>query len=1116
MNVLILSTQYNRYGGAATCAYETHKYLISKSINSAIIFFDNYIDKNKEKLNIDNLPNVYTAKLLNNYLDENLDLVNYHEIIEQVSNLLLNNFVIIGFNYLAPVIGKKLFVDKIVYYMITGTCYISDKNIRYGQDLINEKFEEEYNLNELTAIKYSDYIIPNSQLMKNLITNIYRIQTEKIYDLHEIYSNKSETDIYMKLNQDYIKTWDLIFICSNFTRKVKNINLIKNIYKSEELKYLNKIVIGKNSADFFDESIKNLTIIDFVDQEEIHKYLKKSKVLLIPSYIESYSITCIEAWENSCIPITSINVGCNKFINKYYIVDNYEIIKWIEKINTIVKNYLYHYKTFYLNYIQGNTIDQLLLKNQSTNKKNVLFITVDTPGIGGAATNTFNLINNLKNDFNIYSIFISDDEVDLIDNLEEYFIIKNNSNLIIELENIYEHFEQNNIQIHTIFCKNYKVLISIKNVFKNTNIIFSPSGLRHITNLVKNDYINNFNIKPITNTIYTNTHLIQKFFKSNDIYLDYLAMIYSDIIIPNSQLTSNLINKVYKKLSINNLLNPVYTTNINYLSLGFENNYDNKNYDILFCAYTWARTCKNVNLIYNLINKLNNKKIIIIGQSFEFELITNTKNTIEYIGNLPNDKMNSIYKMCKILVIPSFYDSNPNVLIEAISNGCGIITTNNIGNSEYINEENIVMNPNDLEEWVEKIENLLETKNFQYTGPNSILIKKQLIKIISELSNKKSFVSIYKINPQWDTIEDKVFSFFTFDIKTNDKFIKDIVQYDIYFDIAYRLGLELGCNDINYIIIDTSINLNECYFVYKSLPYFEGYVKIWKIKSKNDLYYFSQANYYFIRGNYHQFYSKLIESTQSKVIFYPATSFKQSIIENEFDITYLTNPYNLVLTHEDPKYQIFYKNNTCLQFNKFAPDSFIYLGLERYWDICFVATENQPTKNHHLFLDFIEYLDQNNYNFKIMYVGNLSKISKDKNYNKKFKNILLDSKSNIDSNELIKIYNKSKINILFSGRDAYPRVIPESLACGCFNIALDTLVDGISIYDGFFGKLIGDTSLEIINKNESNSYIPSAIIWKQIIKLIQKDYPHYKISVEFKKKYNINNFINELKPHLVK
>ena len=47
--VLIASTQYPRYGGAATCAYELHKYLVLNNFNSVMVFFDNnIISKNNQ------------------------------------------------------------------------------------------------------------------------------------------------------------------------------------------------------------------------------------------------------------------------------------------------------------------------------------------------------------------------------------------------------------------------------------------------------------------------------------------------------------------------------------------------------------------------------------------------------------------------------------------------------------------------------------------------------------------------------------------------------------------------------------------------------------------------------------------------------------------------------------------------------------------------------------------------------------------------------------------------------------------------------------------------------------------------------------------------------------
>jgi len=555
MNVIILSTQYNRYGGAATCAYELHKYFLKNNINSISIFFDNNILDDENKYNQDKLNNVYACKLLKNYLLENLNLGLYDKIKKIIIDKTGNNFIMLGFNYLAPLIGKLLFPDKMMYYMITGTCYINNSNIINGNNLIINKFSQEYNLIEKKTIEVFDFIIPNSNIMKNLITNIYGIIPDEIYDLHEIYEdnkfNINDISSFLikpnkLLSYDYIKEYDIIFISSNFDRKVKNIDLIKQIYLDNRLENLSKIVVGKNSCKYFDTNeIKNLTILDSMTQEEIVYLMRKSKIILIPSYIESYSITCIEATNNNCIPLLSINVGCNNFINQYYIVQSYFVEDWVNKIIQINNNYVYHTKIFHNFYFNGNKILNLITKHIHTytrtelvsdnfNKKKVLFVTVDVPGAGGAATNTLNLINNFKDIWDIYTIFVDSNTDNIIDGLENYIIINNDINIINKL---FEFKKNLNFEFDFIFCKNYKCLIYIKNVFKKSTIIFSPSGLRSISKLIDTDYIQNIELKKMNGlNKYSYISSVVNFIRENDHLLDFLAFNYSDVIIPNSKL----------------------------------------------------------------------------------------------------------------------------------------------------------------------------------------------------------------------------------------------------------------------------------------------------------------------------------------------------------------------------------------------------------------------------------------------------------------------------------------------------------------------------------------------------------------------------------------------------
>ena len=1106
MNILILSTQYNRYGGAATCAYETQRYFLKNNINSICLFFENSVLNDKNKYNNDNLDNVYACKLLKDYLVSDVKLNIYKDIKQIITNNFGNNFIMLGFNYLAPLIGKLLFPNNKMYYMITGTCYISNVNTVYANELINNEFTQSYNEIEKKTIEISDYVIPNSNITKNIIKNIYKINPNEIFDLHEIYREDIDTNLILTdglINYDYIKTYDLIFITSNFSRKVKNVDFIKKIFESDRLQDFKKIVIGKNSKDYFDTTIKNLEICDFLNQEQTLNVIRKSKILLIPSFVESYSITCIEATNNNCIPIVSSNVGCNNFINDFYIVQSYNLNDWIYKINVILNNYIYHTKIFYNNFENQNKILDIEKITSSVQKKKVLFVTVDVPGIGGAATNTLNLINNFKDKWEIYCIFIDNDVEKQISGIDNYVIIKNDNDIFDKLIN-YKNVVEQDKKFDFIFCKNYKSLIYIKNVFKNSNVIFSPSGIRYVGKLVETNYLNNINITEYNaNIAYMGIDNKYKFVNINDHILDFLALNYSDIIIPNSKLTYNVINQIYKNEKQINY--PIYTTNINYSETNLNSNFKTREYDIMFCSYSWARKCKNMNLVEKLINILPNYKILLVGKK-----ITNPKlNNVTYIEHINNNEIHNYLLNVKTVVIPSFYDSNPNILIEAVYAGCNVVTSRNVGNSEYLNNKLIVNNPINIDEWIEKI-NTSSQQHYKYTGPNGLSIKNNIIKITNGVKRKIMTVGIYKINPLWDTEEKFKFVFFTFNIKKNDNFVSNIVNNDIYFMLTYKIGLTNNSNDINYIIIDETILINECYYVYNTFSYYENFVKIWKIKSRDELLFFNEAEIYFLRGNYHKFYNLFILNNNSKVIFYPATSFKQDITLN--NVSTLNNKYNVVLIHENPIYNKIYQNNKCLLFKKFTSDNFVNYNLERIYDICFVATENQLTKNHNLFLAFVDYLETNCYNINIIFIGDLQKILNNKNldYMSKFKYVKFEYKCDLSKNELIEIYNLSKNNLIFSGRDAFPRVVCESSACGCFNIALDTLDDGICLYDGILGVLIGEKEVSKKILKGSLSYLPDARLFDKIISEIKIKREHNEISIRYKDEYNINNLVKNI------
>ena len=440
-----------------------------------------------------------------------------------------------------------------------------------------------------------------------------------------------------------------------------------------------------------------------------------------------------------------------------------------------------------------------------------------------------------------------------------------------------------------------------------------------------------------------------------------------DVILPNSNLTYNLIscNLKYSK----KLVKPIYLTNINYKLKNKRKNYFKRKYDIAFIAYNWKRACKNYDLVLKIINSdlIKEKNILIIGLN---QMKYENKN-ITSIDNLSKNEIYKIMEDIKILVIPSLYDSNPNTLVEAVSFGCNVVTSKNVGNSEFLRKLLIVENFKDVNKWISVINRC--NKSYPYDGPKSEVIKNDLINFLDSKYNIKNvinindfnnldFVGIYKIPAVWDLekIPEKSDSI---------RYIKDskieFREHDNRFTNVNNIYFSLFKN------INKFKNFKNSHFIYVDIYQNNNYkfkmdnINIWIVNNISFFNLIKNSKYYFLRGNYHNFYKQILND-KSFSIFYPATSFKFSynfknkikrkLLMRKLEVKNINN-YSLVLTHEDDFYQKVYKNSKLLLFVKNSSEYFYNKNLERIYDIIFVADATQKTKNHDLMFDFIKYYE---------------------------------------------------------------------------------------------------------------------------------------------------------------
>jgi hypothetical protein len=320
-NVIISSTQYAGYGGAACNAYNLVKYFRKNGYNTIGIFFHNDINVNYDPDKIGGIFLYNLSKMDNNIIIN--DTINY-----------LNGYpdICFGKNYLAPLLCKKIF-NCYTVYLVSGINHISYyKNID-AKTFLSDNFVNTYDFEtEIKCIKSVDLIILNSQLCMKLFKKIYSNY------LNKIYNNPIDTSSINDIKRiNTIKEYDIIICCSNLKRVDKNNIFLINVLKNSIFDKYKKCIIGENYDDFL--KIPNSNCLGLVEQKKSIEYLGKSKLLLFPSLFDANSNTVREAVHTICFPLITHNIGFSELFPDYLICNTYTESEWTNKILYILENY---------------------------------------------------------------------------------------------------------------------------------------------------------------------------------------------------------------------------------------------------------------------------------------------------------------------------------------------------------------------------------------------------------------------------------------------------------------------------------------------------------------------------------------------------------------------------------------------------------------------------------------------------------------------------------------------------------------------------------------------------------------------------------------------------------
>lgn len=335
-NIKIISQDQPTNGGFGTVAYTLNNTLVNSKLNSTVYYFNiackNSNEENVKYVNICNFNEIITQILKKEKIN-----IDYEKLNLNIDN---NDIIITCTPIMMYIINdlKESLKKDFKHFYCCGSLPINFNfyknsnffNLIENTSNINSILNSNRVLNNTMKNNSKYSIIPNSSLLENLCNKIK--ETEKSNVIIHRSLDGQLTDF--KYIFDNKKKYDLIFVCSNIIREVKNFDLILKIYL--KFPHLNKVIIGKNSNKY--KYLENTLVFESLSNELVNKYLSESKISLCPSFIDAGPSTVMESILNKAIPLCSFNCGFSRLLPQFS-MSPYDENIWYQKIDKILKSY---------------------------------------------------------------------------------------------------------------------------------------------------------------------------------------------------------------------------------------------------------------------------------------------------------------------------------------------------------------------------------------------------------------------------------------------------------------------------------------------------------------------------------------------------------------------------------------------------------------------------------------------------------------------------------------------------------------------------------------------------------------------------------------------------------
>jgi glycosyltransferase involved in cell wall biosynthesis len=342
--IIIVAEDYPGYGGFGTYAYNIFK-ILSNNYQVALVYLlkEEVYAKFFINFKINNIYHYYLSNFddIFYHIDDHQKFNKYDDIWKKFLKWLQENHI----NRTRILISISPKTLSLANYSIKYLRHIYRMGNIHGKKMFSNIWEyndmsnlqnitiEYYPINNILLNNPNIEILPNSPLTEHF-ANILK---EKLGLNNKIHHHIILTPYELSHQKNNVpKKYDIIYVSSDLSRKIKNFNLAFYIFK--HFPNNTKILVGRGSTKYVSK-FSNVIHYEYLENTQLVDLISKCRILILTSQLDAGPNVILEAIISKTIPIMYYMTGFVPYFNNQYICKTFELNEWTSKIENILKNY---------------------------------------------------------------------------------------------------------------------------------------------------------------------------------------------------------------------------------------------------------------------------------------------------------------------------------------------------------------------------------------------------------------------------------------------------------------------------------------------------------------------------------------------------------------------------------------------------------------------------------------------------------------------------------------------------------------------------------------------------------------------------------------------------------